>query len=118
MIEFLNCTLDRSDEYLDFILSHDNAVQTERSAWVEAAKNGAKIIPYCESWPQDEPERDPLVYFEFVDDDNNIYVDFFDRDTGEWVVSYKFYDRELSWTISIDRWAAKAYDDIINRRAT
>lgn len=107
MIEFLNASFDRSDKYRDFILNHDNAVKTERSAWVEAAKTGAKILPYCQSCPEDEPDRDPLVYFEFVDENNNIYVDFFDRDTDEWVESYRFYDPKLAWTISVDRWAAE-----------
>ena len=109
MIEFLNASFDRSDEYREFILSHDNAVKTERSAWVEAAKAGAKIIPYCQSCPEDEPDRDPLIYCEFVDEKNNIYVDFFDRDTHEWVESYKFYDPELAWTISVDKLAAELW---------
>lgn len=109
MIEFLNASFDRSDEYRDFILRHDNAVKTEKAAWVAAAKAGAKIIPYCQSWPEDEPDRDPLIYCEFVDDKNNIYVDFFDRDTHEWVESYMFHDPKLAWTISVDRWGLELF---------
>ena len=109
MIDFMNCSLDRSDEYREFILSHESAVQTEKAAWMEKAKAGERIIPYCESWPEDEPNRDPQVYFEFVDEENNIYVDFFDRDTQLWVDSYRFKDHQLSWTINIDKAAIDYY---------
>ena len=103
-MNFICVSFDRSEEYRDFILSHDNAVKTERAAWVETAKNGSHIIPYSESAPQDEPDRDSVVYFEFVDEGNNIYVDFFNRDTYEWIESFKFYDKDLAWTISWDKY--------------
>ena len=33
---------------------------------------------------------------------NPIYVDFFNRDTEEWLESYRFTDDEYAWTISVD----------------
>ena len=110
MIDFPNGSFDRSDEYREFILSHSNAVKTEKHAWVGEAKAGKKIWPYCESWPEDEPKRDDQVYFEFVDEDYNIYVDFFDRDSGEWIDSYCFTDPKLMWTIAVDLAAAGYYE--------
>lgn len=101
-MEFINASLDRSDEYRDFIQSHENAVKTEKAAWIAAAKAGKKVIAYSESFPEDEPDRDPLVYFEFADEDKNLYVDFFNRDTKQWVESFKFFDEELAWTIGVD----------------
>ena len=108
MINFFTTSFDRSNEYRDFILEHDNAVKTEKAAWAELAKNGAEILPYCSSAPEDEPNRDNVVYFEFVDEADNIYVDFFDRDTTEWIESYKFYDADLARTIYVDRMWIKA----------
>ena len=102
MINFINATFDRSDEYRAFILEHESAVKTEKAAWIEAAKAGKKVIPYCSSCPEDEPERDPLIYFEFVDSDLNIYVDFFNRDTEEWIESFRYTDEDHSWTIKVD----------------
>jgi hypothetical protein len=105
-MDFLNATFDRSDEYRAFILGHDRATKTEKAAWIHAAKTGAKVIPYCCSYPEDEPDRDPQFYLEYVDDDLNIYVDFFDRDTEEWVDSYRYKDPKMSWTIYFDNWVA------------
>ena len=102
MIEFPNASFDSSKEYKEFILSHDNAVKTERLAFVEAAKAGKKVIPYSSSCPEDEPNREDVVYFEFVDSDLNIYVEFFNRDTQEWIESYCFRDADQEWTILCD----------------
>ena len=103
-MEFMNASFDRSDEYREFILEHDTAVPTEKGAWIPVARAGKKVVPYCESMPEDEPERDPQFYLEFVDEDLNIYVDFFDRDTEQWVDSYRFKDKQFTWTICVDNW--------------
>ena len=102
---FPNVSFDRSDEYRAFILKHESAVKTEKAAWIREAEAGKKVIPYCQSYPEDEPERDPLIYFEFVDSDLNSYVDFFDRNTEQWVESYHYTDKHHSWTIKVDNWA-------------
>ena len=69
---------------------------------MEAGKAGKKVWPYSESMPEEEPNRESVIYFEFVDEDLNIYVDFFNRDTQEHNESYKFFDEDLAWTIGVD----------------
>lgn len=101
-MDFPNCSMDRADEYRAFILTHDNAVKTEKAAWIEARKAGKSVIPYSCSCPENEPDRETVVYFEFLDEDLNVYVDFFNRDTREWIESFKFYDDGLAWTAAVD----------------
>lgn len=99
---FYCASFDSPAEYKKFILSHEDAVKTEKAAWVDAAKSGKKIWAYSESIPENEPDYESVVYFEFVDEDLNIYVDFFNRDTEAWIESYKFKDDKLAWTIKVD----------------
>ena len=101
-MDFYCCSIHKPDEYKEFILSHENAVKTEKAAWMQAHKAGKKVWPYSESMPECKPKRESIIYFEFVDEDLNIYVDFFNRKTEEWIESYKFKDEQLAWTISVD----------------
>lgn len=101
-INFITCSFDPPDGYKAFILRHEHAEKTEKAAWMAAAKTGKAVIPYCEYSPREAPERDSIIYFEFVDEDLNIYVDFFNRDTQEHIESYKFFDEVLAWTIGVD----------------
>lgn len=101
-MDFYCCSMHSPDDYKKIILSHENSVKTEKAAWMEAGKAGKKVWPYSESMPEEEPNRESVIYFEFVDEDLNIYVDFFNRDTEEWLESYRFTDDEYAWTISVD----------------
>ena len=102
MLDFYCLSTDTPDEYKEFILQHDNAVKTEKAAWMEAHKAGKKVWPYSQSMLVDEPNRANIIYLEFVDEDLNIYVDFFNYDTEEWIESYRFKDDELAWTTLVD----------------
>lgn len=88
-MDFYCCSMQSPDEYKKIILSHENAVKTEKAAWMEAGKAGKKVWPYSASMPEEEPNRESVIYFEFVDEDLNIYVDFFNRDTEEWLYGKK-----------------------------
>lgn len=101
-MDFYCCSMDTPGAYKKFILQHDNAVKTEKAAWMEAGKAGKNVWAYSASMPEEEPNRESIIYFEFVDEDLNIYVDFFNRDTEEWIESYRFKDEGLAWTISVD----------------
>lgn len=101
-MEFYCFSTQSPDEYKEIILSHENAVKTEKAAWMQAHEAGKKVWPYSQSMPEEAPNRESIIYFEFVDEDLNIYVDFFNWDTEEWIESYRFQDDELAWTISVD----------------
>lgn len=101
-MDFYCCSTDTPDEYKKFILQHDNAVKTEKAAWMEAHEAGKKVWPYSHSMLEEETDRGNIIYLEIVDEDLNIYVDFFNMDTEEWIESYRFKDEELAWTISVD----------------
>lgn len=101
-MDFYCCSIDSPAEYKKFIASHDNAIKTGKAAWMEADESGRKVWPYSQSMPEEAPNRESIIYFEFVDEEMNIYVDFFNRDTEEWVESYRFKDDEIAWTISVD----------------
>lgn len=101
-MEFFCYSAHSPDEYKKIILSHENAIKTEKAAWMKAGKAGKKIWPYSCSMPEEEPNRESIIYCEFVDEDLNIYVDFFNRDTGEWLESYRFANDDYAWTISVD----------------
>jgi hypothetical protein len=93
-MNFLNCSLDSPKDYKKFIKKHKYE-KTKKEQWREC-KN---VIPYSESMVGD---KDKEVYFEFVDDKLNFYVDFFNTKTKKWLESYKFKDKELCWTAFID----------------
>lgn len=101
-MDFYCYSTDTPAAYKEFILQHDNAVKTEKAEWMKAHKAGKKVWPYSQSMPEEAPNRESIIYFEFVDEDLNIYVDFFNRDTEEFLESYRFKDDELAWTISVD----------------
>lgn len=90
------------EEYKEIILSHENAIKTEEKAWLAAATAGKKVWPYSVSMIPNEPNDETIVYFEFVDEDMNIYVDFCNMKTLECIESYKFKDDDYAWTILID----------------
>ena len=101
-MEFYCCSMHSPEEYKEIILSHENAIKTEKKAWLTAAKAGKKVWPYSASTIPEEPNDETIVYFEFVDEDMNIYVDFCNMKTMECIESYKFTDKNYEWTILID----------------
>lgn len=101
-MEFYCCSMDSSEEYKEIILSHEGAVKTENAEWLKAIEAGKKVWPYSASMVPEEPDDETIIYFEFVDDDLNIYVDFFHMKSMEWIESYRFTDKDYAWTILID----------------
>lgn len=90
------------EEYKEIILSHESAIKTEQAAWFKALESGKKVWAYSASMVPGEPDDETIIYFEFVDDDLNIYVDFFHIKNMEWIESYRFTDEDYAWTIFID----------------
>lgn len=101
-MEFYCCSMHDPEEYKEIILSHESAVKTEQAAWFKALESGKKVWPYSASMPPEEQNDETIVYFEFVDDDLNLYVDFFHTKNMKWIESYRFTDNDYAWTILID----------------
>jgi len=104
-MEFYGCSMHSPEEYKEIILSHEGAVKTENAEWLKAIEAGKKVWPYSASMVPEEPNDETIIYFEFVDDDLNIYVDFFHMKSMEWIESYRFTDKDYAWTIFIDNLA-------------
>lgn len=101
-MEFYCCSTHSPEEYKEIILSHEGALKTEKKEWLAAAIAGKKVWPYSASMVPEESDDKTIVYFEFVDEDMNIYVDFCNMKTLECIESYKFKDKDYAWTILID----------------
>lgn len=101
-MEFYCCSMHSPEEYKEIILSHEDAIKTEQAAWFNALESGKKVWPYSASMVPEEQDDETIIYFEFVDDDLNIYVDFCNMKTLECIESYKFKDDDYAWTILID----------------
>lgn len=101
-MDFYCCSMHSPEEYKEIILSHEGAVKTEQAAWFKALESDKKVWPYSESMVPGEPDDETIIYFEFVDDDLNIYVDFFHIKSMEWIESYRFVDKDYAWTILFD----------------
>lgn len=98
-MNFWNCSLQSPRKYREFIFQHEYK-ETKKEYWVDVAKTGKNVIAYSENLESEDSDE---KYFEFVDEDFNVYAEFFNKNTKEWITSYVYKpDDELLWTIMVD----------------